>query len=148
MIAIVALIWGVIVYKFFVKPKESDSDEMNFPMKPLTKNTDTSLYFEIAANYRDPFLKTVYKPIIKKDTIKVIKKELPKPEIKKTIYWPVIQYKGLIASKSAKLGVAIINNKQHLITKGDVVDKIAIINIYPDSIKLKQDNEIKTFYKK
>jgi hypothetical protein len=147
MLAIVAVIWGIIVYRLFFKPKDVENDDFSYPTKMAAKKIDTAQTFDLIANYRDPFLKTIYKPVIKKDT-PTIKKVEPKPTIKQAIYWPVVQYKGLISSKSAKLGVAIVNYKQHLVMKGDNIDNIMVVNLYPDSIKLKIEKETKTFFKK
>lgn len=147
MLAVVAVIWGIIVYKIFFKPKESETDDFILPTKTQTKQIDTTQSFALIADYRDPFLKTQYKLVAKRDT-HIVKKEIPKPEIKQTVYWPVVQYKGLISSKSTKIGVAIVNYKQHLVMKGDKFDNIVVVNMYPDSIKLRIEKETKTFIKK
>ena len=152
LIPLVVLIWAIIIIKF-VKYLKGPQIEPN----KLTEATfnDTSIFlddtFSLIANYRDPFLhkqniKYNSKSTVKKNTKKIVKKNTPP---KKNIKSPNIKYSGFVQQSSAEKGLGFINinGKSYTVREGDVIDKIKIVRIYKDSIKLKYEEIIKTYYK-
>lgn len=147
MVAVVAIIWGIVVYKIFFNTDSDATEEILLPVKAMVKDTSKVETYELLADYRDPFLTSAGRPLMR-DTAARVKKVEPKPVVQKMVAWPTVGYKGVITSKSKKLGIVIINNAQKLVEPGDSVSQILVLKIFPDSVLLNNGNEIKTFVKK
>ena len=82
------------------------------------KKTDT---FSIQQTERDPFLGTLERKKRVLKTKSVLKK--------KPVYSPTITYGGTIQKQNSKNQVFVItiNNKQHLVKKGQTVDSVRLI---------------------
>lgn len=148
MLPAVLAIWGIILFKIFFKEGNNEEYMFTNSVEPQQKSIQDTLFsFALLNNYSDPFLKKTYHAPTKKrsETPKATK---PKPiETPKIIQWPRLSYKGVIVSKDATFGMLEIDNEMHMVSAGDLIKTISIITIYPDSIRIKNDDVTRTFMK-
>jgi hypothetical protein len=113
------------------------------------KEKDT---FQISTLNRDPFLnksfsKTELKAIVFMQTpvVSSIPKVTPKPII--TISFPVINYLGYIKSKDKNYEMALlkVNGKFLKLKINEIKENLKVISITKDSVKVKYDNQEKSF---
>jgi hypothetical protein len=147
-------LWGTVVYKYvsqyFVKNEITDLNKNESTLIDLKiKEKDT---FRIIQLNRDPFLNKKFssdepKPVVfiqEKRTIEVPK--LPtKPIV--SIPFPTINYLGYIKSKEKQYEMALlkVNGKFFKLKINETKDKIKIISISKDSVKVRFSNEEKSF---
>ncbi|OFX36396.1 MAG: hypothetical protein A2X08_14920 [Bacteroidetes bacterium GWA2_32_17] len=156
LIFLVVLVWGTIAYKLF-SYVNSDEDEIvsqNIPKQKNEQNT-VSDTFQLASNYRDPFLgkgnnsnNQNGNPNNQK-VIKIVKqKEIPKVE-KTIINWPKFSYQGIITNQKSKnqTGLLKINGKDFIIYQGNVINEVEINKLFNDSVIVKYAGELKTIFK-
>ncbi len=148
LISAVVFIWGFIVFKMI---KYSESSRINdtgsveyFVDNQFKVFTDT---ITIEANYRNPFEPSVLKTNSVINTQGLIKPIIV--EEKHIVKWPDINYFGLIENNKvgALFGLLSVNNKKMVIKQDDEVSDLKIISIYPDSIKVELEDEVKTIIK-
>ena len=144
LIIIVALVWGVIIYRVF----DATTGDKDFPVAnttPIPKKESIESYSEerdtakLLLNYRDPFAdkpKTDPKviPISKLISDKPVLKAIPKPAIN----WNFISYSGYIKNARSKrlLTMVTINGKTYSMTDGETADKVKLLKNMIDSIKI------------
>ncbi len=155
LIFLVVLIWGTVGYKIFTYVN-SDDEEVVTQNTTQHKNEQSTVTdtFQLAANYRDPFLgKSIVTTIQgNPNNQKVIKiekqKEIPKIE-KTAINWPKLSYQGIIINQKSKnqTGLLKINGKDFIIHPGNIVAEVEILKLYNDSVTVKYSGEIKTMFK-
>ena len=96
--------------------------------------------FSLMANYRDPFLGKIATRKVKSNKapsnprIRVAPK---RPKAKTN--WPKLAYNGLIKKQASNETLALIqiNGKSAIMKIGETLDKVKLLKIYPDSIKVK-----------
>lgn len=149
----VLAIWGYVLYSKFYNGETVLSEDENLINNTPVRSHIKKDSFELRANYRDPFLgkasRPVYKPKKNQGKSTQINRK-KKPPLKKTEQvWPTIRYYGLVKNASRKKsGTALIsiNGKTHHVNNGEKVDNIEVRSIQGDSIKVKFNKELKTFY--
>ena len=152
LIGAVALIWGVVLYKFSVPFFAVDtpvitSDVLVKPSELLAMKKDT---FRLTVPERDPFLGT----IARKKQIKPvtsIKKQAKTNTVKtvSNITWPRVQFLGYVKSGSSKLklGLVRVNGTLKRVRKGDEVSELKVISISDAEITMNFNGENKNFKK-
>lgn len=107
--------------------------------------------FKLKANYLDPFLKTMDQEL-NRDSINAIKAlNTPKsvPE-KPMIFWPKINYYGLVRKNSTKHPRAIVSIDGTIYKVGineELFDGIILLHIDRDKIDVRYQKETKSFFK-
>ena len=151
LIIAVALIWGVLLYKFispyFVqKDTVLTADMLVTKPKLISKKKDT---VNLSFPARDPFLEKPIAALKKTAPIKMAKNRRPTRTSLKVVEWPKITYLGFVKSKNSplRLGLVRINGKLNRVNKNTVVEGVKILRIDKDSIHMAKGNE-KRFFKK
>lgn len=142
LLTLVLGIWGVIGYRILsvANPTLPDiaqqNGDVNFKPKTRIEN-DT---FSIKTVNRDPFLGTL---LIKKKS----KPRRTKP--KEPFIWKPVIYHGIISNQNSKTKVYIvsIDNQQHLMKLGQVVNEVKLIRGNKNSIIVSYKGDRKPFQK-
>lgn len=161
LIPVVVAIWSYAVYKYLFW-----SEETNVPTtqttshKPQATNQGTDSAFTLIANYRDPFLD---KPSFPRKTPSTpsptpqpkpgaTPSPAPKPSITvPVIDWSIARYNGLVqraGTTNERDGLLSITNHVYHVSPGDIVKGIEVLALYPDSIRLRFEDETKTITKR
>jgi len=142
LLPLVVIIWGLIAYKIFSGLKPSTFNEKviqtNKQFIPkIVKQTET---FKIDSNYRDPFLGTIKK---KKTAVRKTGKSV----VKKTVVFPIVIYKGIIAPKNRneKVFIIVVNGKQYLFKRNSVFDNVKLLSGTTHEVVLQFQNNRQTF---
>ncbi len=144
LIVIVALVWGVIIYRIFDATTAGD----NFPVAnsaPIMKIKDLQVYSEpkdtthLMLNYRDPFMEEVKTEpkVIAVDKL-ISHKTGVKTASKPGVNWTFINYSGYIKNSKSKrlLAILIINGKEHTMMEGETFEKVKLVKNLRDSVKI------------
>ncbi|CAA0160023.1 conserved hypothetical protein [Tenacibaculum maritimum] len=143
LIVLVVFIWGLVLYKFFVKKKNENIEkrlEINrehFVENNKVREKSLKLFYPV----KDPFL-----GIIEKKRSKVVKKMKKNQKLKKMIAWPPIKYLGFLKKKHREELVLLkVKGKFVKMKKGKKHKKYKfyVKDIYRDSILLRQELESK-----
>jgi hypothetical protein len=135
LIPLVAIIWGFIMWKIFSFSSTEEDYIYQVTSKELIESSDTISY-QLIVNYPDPFLRNNnYTGSINKNKKPVSGfSEIRVKNLKSLIKLPEISYAGLIEHDNSKVALITFKNSKHLLKKGDLIDDITIIEIYPDSL--------------
>jgi len=129
------VVWGTIGYKLYSNTHSSDAVvptglPVHFSPPKMEESEDYSLSLE----YDDPF--------VSKKTEKKVDKE---SNTINQVNWPDIKYKGCIYHGKSKMGIVEIHGKSCFVRKGEIVEKIKIVNVYKTSLDVIFNNERKSF---
>lgn len=151
LIIAVALIWGVVIYKFaapyfLTNDVVVTADALVSPPKIFLRKKDT---FNLNIPDRDPFLgKTISK---RKTTVSVPSRPQKKSRSKTVVAknWPRIEYLGFIKSKesTSRLGLLRINGVLKRVRNGADIQGVKVKTISQDKITLQFQKDIKDFLK-
>lgn len=150
-------IWGFFIYRFYTAYNEADE-----PVKPekmgdfKMEELKDSVQYQLALNYKDPFLKDVEKPKHNSNpnsTSNSLSNNQNTAKLKTTVKTPTvavvkpatdIKYLGLVKNNTTGQTTALvsINGKSHLVKKGDVVDGISVKNISNELIELMEGKNV------
>jgi len=150
LIAIVAGLWGLIIYR--VVGSLTAEDEPN-PM-PATAPTVKEAYNDFALpkdttklllNYRDPF------GLLKEKDTTMVKSNRPTAHKSPTVVtmpamnWSFITYSGYIRNPSTKKLIALvnINGQSTTLTEGEMKNQVKLIKNLRDSIKISYEGKTK-----
>jgi hypothetical protein len=152
---VVAVVWGIIIYRVFDAAAGSDDDALpavsNRPQKEPYNDfailRDTT---HLLLNYRDPF------GLIKeKDTVNVSAKRSSRRAListpkKPVVNWDFIQYSGYIRNPVSKKLITLlsINGKSEMLSNGESRDQVKLIKNLRDSIKISYNGKIKYIARK
>lgn len=142
LLAVVILIWGyfgISLYSGFGNSDElaASIDKSSFKAPKILERE----VFELEPIESDPFLGTLYK----KQTAKVRNKTTtPKKE---TLIWPNIKYSGIVSDNNSASSVFIltVNGQQHLLRKGDTIQKLKILKGSKNNILIQFEGVTKEF---
>lgn len=146
------IVWGLIIFRIFNYANQEP--EFQFSEKNITNIIKDSLVieeFEIKANYRDPFIRSI--ATVKKDDDKKNANKRnnrgTRTRINRKIRWPKVEYNGIVENIKNKATLAILNidEKNCLLKNNEECNQVLVIKIYEDSIRLKYNDEEKTFRK-
>ena len=138
LLALVLLIWGIIGFKVI----HAISKDPEMPMvatQPtlIPKSTEKRDTFELAANYRDPFLGTL--PLSKKRTVKraVQKKPISKRNI---------VYSGLVSQTGSgnTMYFVSIDGQQHIMSKNEEINGVRLLKGNGQHITVHYDGRSET----
>lgn len=140
LLPLVVLIWGLVIYNivdaFSSEDIAKNSHTTSSFKAPKVVEKETFAMLPISS---DPFLGTIYhKPKAnKKKQRKVIQE----------IEWPTIKYEGFIsgATKKTTVFMLTINGYQHLVKKGDTLQRLKVLKGNQENIKLKYKGQTKEF---
>lgn len=139
LIPVVALIWGMVIYKI-VNTLSEEETVIPFVRTKLDDHTfkvekDT---FSLIALDRDPFLGIKYS---RKKNVK------QKVVSKKEIDWPTIEYLGMVSDSDTKSGIYLLSvrGRSHFLQKGDEVDSIKLVKVSQNKVWLKYKNRTRVF---
>jgi hypothetical protein len=153
----VALIWGVIIYRIAAAAGKDDSDAVTEHSVQLPKETLDDYAYQpdttsLMLNYPDPFRQT--KPTeVRKDTVQIPVTKLlaSRPVInspaisKPALNWNFIRYSGYIANAHGKKLIALvsINGKSLMLGEGELAEQVKLLKNLKDSIKVSYQNHTK-----
>ncbi len=141
--ALVLGIWGYAGYRVFFQSQDSFS-ELGTGEAKKTRPVSIASGYALMLNYSDPFL-TEEEPL---DNVEEQTEELPSVVEKLPVVWPGVDFQGLIQNRKTKSRVALLllNDKQYLVKPGQVLDGVRVERVFADSIVLRYQEELKTFY--
>lgn len=160
LIPLVAIIWGFVIFKIFNYTDDGGNYNQNISNSLKFKEENAVVdTFTIVANYIDPFLGKFASSYRNQD-IEISEENnseniVKKPEINKIVApkpflrWPQIEYGGIVYNSKTqkKLALVKINNQEQLAKIGDAFNKVKLLEIFPDSIKVQFETETKTINK-
>ena len=151
----VAIIWGVIIYRIISALNKEDDPVMPAVVSPMKKEPmdDRMLVRDTGSlrlNYRDPFGQAK----AEKDTVQLPVRQLIRPvgtqtfrplAPKPAINWNFIKYSGYIRNPRNKKLIALvnINGKSLMMSEGESAEQVKILKNLKDSIKVSFNNHIK-----
>lgn len=148
LLPLVAIIWGVIIYRIYVQMSDKDNGAVAGFVLPASKTADTLPdTVKLLLNYRDPFqsysFQRQYQPKPNRGMDVFAETKQPKPEF----VWPDIKFNGLIVNSQnkSKTGLFSFNGKSILVKEGDVVEGYKIIKLFNDSVTVGVNKLKKTF---
>jgi hypothetical protein len=117
----VLVIWGVIGYRIYIRLNPSTPELEVFTVQSTFKKQRTveTSFYEVNAEYRDPFLGKFPKK-------KVTTKKTVKP--KQTIPFPNVIYNGVIQGNTSKTYILTINGKQELVKLGQELESVKLLS--------------------
>jgi hypothetical protein len=155
LIPAVVAIWAMIGYQLYAFLREPENPVYTMPDRPAAKNAIDSIEYTLIADYRDPFLgrKSAVRvnvggaKVTPKTTSRVGKTDgtLPKP-----VEWDVFTYMGMIENNSSRSRIALMLRQGNsiIIQEGEMIGQFKVVKIWPDSVRLECQGELKSFYKR
>jgi len=136
---VVAVIWGVIIYRVIVASGGSDD---NLPVvaktavkEPYDDDKPPKDTIHLLLNYRDPFGLVQFK-----DTTRASanKRTVTNRTVAPIFDWSFIKYSGYIRNPGSKKLIAImsINGESVTMAEGETADKVKLIKNMRDSVKV------------
>lgn len=153
LMAVVAGIWGLIGWKVWKGLQGDDNSAM--PAEHIVqskKKNQVSDSFELIANYRDPFLGRAIQQI-PTVTAAVRTTQTEKPIITKleppVNTWPEIRYGGFVKKSGQENGAGflIVNGSSEIVTRGQTIQNITIVQLWRDSVQVMRGKERKIIIK-
>ena len=147
----VLFVWGAIAYTVIVQMKGPESESELTVLPELNTQSDTLTgYYNLLANYRDPFLSSVSveDKEEKFDRSRLNRPLIEVPAIPRQIQWPMVEYGGLISNNEKWLALIRMNGTNYLMNEGDIQQQLLLISAYKDSIQVEYQREKKIILKK
>lgn len=148
LLPVVLVVWGIVGYKLYVKffGEENNLVTGNEIVVQGESNASTD-HFDIANNYRDPFLgNKVREAVVKSEAATVVTQApvqvAPQPVIKPAVFWPPIVVGGVVNEKKF---MGLISGKNVLLEKGEEAYGVTFIKSSKDSVWLKFSNQQRSF---
>ena len=160
LIVIVAGLWAYNIYRTvenYQVQNESQESQRNLPpnFAPIMFNKDT---FNLYLPNQDPFLKNqkwnrgtgqasvTYNSQNDNRTPRPLP-TLPKPD--PVVKWPSVKFYGYVMNHedNRKLCMINISGRNYRLHAGESKENVEVINVYPDSVVVKFNEQLKTFLK-
>jgi hypothetical protein len=147
LLPVVLLVWGIVGYKLYVKFfGEEDAIVASTEIVSEDKANAITDHFEIANNYRDPFLGNAVREAVvsSQPTTAPLQRQtvvIP-PVMKPVVYWPAIKVGGIVNEKKF---MGIISGKNVLLSKGEQALGVTFVKSSKDSVWFKFSNEQKAY---
>jgi hypothetical protein len=115
----------------------------------LSKQTDSdSNFYELLANYRDPFKSGLTQEEGTGNSGSSRRSNIQNPIVQQRfIYWPDIEYNGMILNNQKQVALIRINGANQLMKENEERQQIKVIRIYADSVRLAYQGESKVIGK-
>ena len=152
LLPIVLGIWGFIGWKIYAGLQGNEAEHIAaLPHTPGTGNEHVPDTFQLAANYRDPFLgkSNIPSAHVAGGSGNSKPSQLPKQaNLPVAKNWPEVIYGGMIRKKEG-LPFALLNvgGQDHLVKAGEQAGEVQVLVIYRDSIQVSRGKE-KRFFRK
>lgn len=151
LIIFLVIVWGLLGYRFFYKPKAASIDYTNHtPLNQQVYKKFSKDTFELNVTFLkgDPFLGTILKRKHYPNNKTVVKKKSTKKDQKNI--WPKMDYLGFLKSNKSKYPLALLrlDAKLYRIRRNNEIKDITIKHIFEDSIILSKNKEIKVVKRK
>ncbi len=153
LMAVVAGIWGLIGWKVWKGLQGDDNSAMPAERVVQSKKKNQLLdSFQLIANYRDPFLgKAIQQTPTVTAAVRTTQTEKPtitKPEPPVNT-WPEIRYGGFVkkSGQDNGAGFLIVNGSSEIVTRGQTIQNITIVQLWPDSVQVMRGKERKIIRK-
>jgi hypothetical protein len=151
LLALVALIWGLIFYRIFSGISNNDKSTNTRTLIVKTKNELVADSFTIYNNYGNPFgsyEKQNSNPVKNYETrINLSRKETqqPLPAPQQVINWPAIQYKGKIFNTKTGKSMILMNvdGFEQVTEPGKSINSITLVAVTGDSVLIKFSNRLR-----
>jgi len=141
LIAAVAVVWGIIVYRiFFMEPPEDQGTflKSTAPHEPFDQYEVSNDTFTLALNYRDPFLGKAGIPAEAPKTGQAAggSPQVPVKPVPPPINWGAISYSGYLANPRTKRLVSIltVNGKERMVAEGESLEGVKLLKNRKDSV--------------
>ena len=127
LIPAVLLIWGLVIWNI-ISGLQLPDDDLQIASLPNYKTIDDSIQvdYSLKLNYSDPFLKGNYikktepkEKTVDKQINRRFSEQIKKPEPKKRVIWPQVEYFGLIEGNK-KVGLFQIEDKKAILKTGEI----------------------------
>jgi hypothetical protein len=142
LLALVLGIWGFLGFKIVgaMNPDENIPIISAVPKAFTPKEIKKRETFEIAANYRDPFLGTLPKSNLPKKVVR--KKVVKKPALPKKN----IAYSGSVGQNGSnnRMYFVSIDGQQHIMSKNESIGEVTLLWGDSESIKVKYPGHTET----
>jgi len=148
----VALIWGLLIYKFFGGSFVNQEDRQNYAAT-INEELPTSIQkdtFDLKEYTRDPFLgrtrKVVGGNLVRSNSSVKVKKSKKTA----TVQWPQLQYLGFVKEEEAKEPLLLLKVNGKLIRKKssfEFFEGFKVLKFYKDSLLMRCNGEEKTIKK-
>lgn len=145
LIPLVALIWGIVIWKAFAYKPSSTAEVIPHYSMAVQEELDT-LRYEVIANYRDPFLrsssgrapKTVSQAKKRENNMKKVKVNsvhgTPRPE--------GLVYHGLIDGRQDRVGLLELGSSRLLVEEDSMVKEYRILSVEPDTLRISYQEKV------
>jgi hypothetical protein len=149
-IAIIA-IWGTIIHRIM---NGNSDDGIIVPPKSFVNTQKAEIEkFNLLLDYSDPFLSNTLalnastEDNLVDSSLFVLPPSPPKSKHRKIVRFPLVQYQGMSKNNNRLEAVALvkIDRKTYLMRIGDEQNKVTIMNIYRDSIRVEKEGNFKTY---
>jgi hypothetical protein len=150
LIVLLALIWGGVIYKYFVKKKTVLPENALQSKSMAIDYTIAKDTFVLRLNNRDPFKASKRRRVQSNTTQQAKSSSNRAKQPKKALVWPNIQYYGFVKSAQNKTRKAHvkINGRLHRKRERETIDNVKLVKVYSDSIIVMFNREKKTVRRK
>lgn len=153
----VLLIWGIILYQIADVLNEDDATIYTFTPAPLPAYiTQNSATVDLLLNYADPFLEGYGRNVRVKTAGNALSVAAPQPAASLPSSqpaeparpaWPDLIYSGTVSNPKVKKQLALlnVNSQSYILKEGDYVQSMHIKKVFPDSLQVRFDGELRWF---
>lgn len=157
---LVVLIWGYVIRLIWVG-LDNEQDPLPKVVRKPDLSEDLNFYrhqdtLSLTLSYRDPMIygkkpkSTEQDPLDDMEIYPYETQEYMDPMAYQEAVMPIdLQYLGFIENEAKQNRVAIVlsQGRQMMVSKGDIVDDLTILDIQSDRIQVKRGNERELIYK-
>ena len=142
LICAVAVVWGIVVYKFVFNDTGDDYALKSFPVKKVDEPYDQYAAkpdtFKLALNYRDPFGEHGQAVVVQELPVSAGQPTnfIPTPMPPPPIDWSFIRYSGYVTSPATKklVSIMVVNGQERMVAEGEVFGGVKLLKNKKDSI--------------
>ena len=144
LLVIALAIWGIIGYKIVsgLTAPANDTIATGYKILDGAPAAGTNDSVTLLLNYQDPFLKSRYqrRPAtatrIGSVNRSIVRPPVTPPPAPKEVYWPVIEYNGVIENKAKNTKVVMlkVNNQDFLLKEKQTGQNVLVLKINKDSV--------------
>lgn len=155
MLIVVLAIWGSFAYRFFFPGGEvvipDEFSENGVHAGDLNLDREVA---DLNLDYRDPFLGASARPVHKTESsvngATTLTTTAPKPATDPLVFeWPSLQYQGMVKNRETEDGRVVlrVNGKSYLVSKGDSISELVLVEYWKDSALVALADERKVIWR-
>lgn len=145
LVPLVALIWGVVIWKVFAYKPSGSAEVIPHYISDIPEEADT-LRYVVSANYRDPFLRSPKSTGPKKVTPgKKRENNIQKVRVNSvhgTSKPEGLVYHGLIDGRQDRVGLLELGSNRMLVEEGSMVVEYKILSVEPDTLRISYQKKV------